>query len=59
MTTPQLIDRVVCDLVDHFGESGLTSAILPPLLQHAAVLTRVVCWMMVAHFQTRGSTALA
>src|SRR4029450_7745338 len=26
---------------------GLTSAIPPPLLQHAAVLTRVECWMSV------------
>src|SRR5262245_1449130 len=26
---------------------GLTSAISPPLLQHAAVLTRVECWMSV------------
>ena len=33
---------------------GLTSAIPPPLLQHAAGLTRVECWMIVAHFQTGG-----
>jgi len=34
---------------------GLTSAIPRPLLQHAAVLTRVECWMIVAHFQPGGS----
>ena len=33
---------------------GLTSAIPPPLLQHVAGLTRVECWMIVAHFQTGG-----
>src|SRR5262245_43080997 len=33
---------------------GLTSAIPSPLRQHAAVLMRVECWLIVAHFQTGG-----